>query len=238
MRIGLANYEFKNGDMKYNIAQIERGLKAAQGKIDLICFGEAFLQGFDALSWSYETDRDIAITQDSEVMRHICELTTEYGVDLLFGYIERDGDTLYSSCAMLEAGHIAFNYRRISRGWKEFSITDHHYREGDTVDEFTYRGHRIMLALCGDMWDHPESFRASELLIWPVFVEFSLEEWKETEEAEYAQQALLSSDKVLMINSICYDTGCECIGGSFYFRDGHIAAQTGYGAEALLTVEI
>ena len=41
----------------FNISQIEKALSAAQGRVDLLCFGEAFLQGFDSLSWDYETDK-------------------------------------------------------------------------------------------------------------------------------------------------------------------------------------
>lgn len=33
-------------------------MKAAQGKVGLLCFGETFLQGFDALSWEYENDAE------------------------------------------------------------------------------------------------------------------------------------------------------------------------------------
>ena len=45
LKIGLASYRFVNNDMRFNISQIEKGMKAAQGKADLLCFGEAFLQG-------------------------------------------------------------------------------------------------------------------------------------------------------------------------------------------------
>ena len=63
--------------------QIELAMQRAEGKADLLCFGEAFLQGFDALSWDYSTDAGIAIAQDSSVMQQIIRMSVKYGVDLL-----------------------------------------------------------------------------------------------------------------------------------------------------------
>ena len=75
-------------------------------------------------------------------------------IDLLFGYVEREGDSLYSSCALMQKGQLLYNYRRVSQGWKHYWRTDHHYREGDTVEVFSYRGKRCAIALCGDLWDN------------------------------------------------------------------------------------
>ena len=62
MRIALAAYAFKNGDIGFNLSQIERGFKDAHGKADILCFGECFLQGFDALNWDFENDRRTGYT--------------------------------------------------------------------------------------------------------------------------------------------------------------------------------
>ena len=77
MRIGLASYRCKKKDIPFNISQIERALKETQGKVDLLCFGEAFLQGFDSLCWDYEIDRYIAADLRSEAIRHLCSLTVQ-----------------------------------------------------------------------------------------------------------------------------------------------------------------
>ena len=70
MRIGLASYPFVNNDVDHNLAQMEAALRLAQGKVELLCFGEAFLQGFDALRWNYADDKHIALPIDSAPMRH------------------------------------------------------------------------------------------------------------------------------------------------------------------------
>lgn len=149
MRIGLASYPFVNHDVDHNLAQMEAALRLAQGKVELLCFGEAFLQGFDALSWNYADDKQTALPVDSAPIRHAARLSLAYGVGLLFGYIERQEDRIYSSCAVMDGGALKHNYRRISRGWKDFRRTDGHYREGTETGAFWYRKRRLAVALCG-----------------------------------------------------------------------------------------
>lgn len=42
MKIGLVSYEFKNGKIEYNIKKIKKAIISANGKADLLCFGETF----------------------------------------------------------------------------------------------------------------------------------------------------------------------------------------------------
>lgn len=235
MKIGLASYTFINNDIPFNLSQMEKGMAAVQDSVDLLCFGETFLQGFDSLSWVYERDRDIAVDADSDAMGRLCGMTQRYGVDLLFGYIEKEADALYSSCAVIENGTLAYNFRRISKGWKEYWHTDEHYREGTDTHGFLYRGQPVTIALCGDLWDEPERFRTDGLLLWPVYVNFSLDEWP-ARELEYAQQAALVSRRTLMVNSISETP--KSYGGAFYFLDGKIEKKAAYDTDDILIVEI
>lgn len=235
VKIGLASYEFKNNDITFNISQIEKAMKTARGAVDLLCFGEAFLQGFDALNWNYENDRDIAVSSDSKIMRQLCDLTVQWGIGLLFGYIEKENDSIYSSCAIIEKGKLIHNYRRISKGWKEYSITDEHYNEGISTETFLYHGQSLMIALCGDIWDFPERFKTDSLLIWPVYVNFELDEWAQYEK-EYAEQASLAAEKTLMVNSISANP--QSHGGAFCFVDGKTEKALAYDLEDILVVEV
>lgn len=236
MRIGLVSYRCENNNVPFNLRQIERALREAKGRADLLCFGEAFLQGFDSLRWDYKADRETAVAADSPVMEQLKAWTREYGVALLFGYIERDGESLYSACAVLDAGALVHNYRRISKGWKEFRRTDAHYKEGHEVRDFWLRGVKIRLALCGDMWDYPERFRTDALLIWPVYVNFNVEQWEGEELAAYAAQASLAADRALMVNPL--DSDPENHGGAFDFQRGRIAARLPFDREDILILDV
>lgn len=236
MRIGLVSCQCKNGDVVFNLRQIERAMIEAQGKAELLCFGEAFLQGFDALCWDYEVDKEIAIEQGSETIVTLRKWTQTYGVALLTGYIEREEDGLYSSCIVIENGRVLHNYRRISKGWKEFEIADAHYREGDATGEFRFRDRVCMPVLCGDLWDFPERFKTDHQLIWPVWLCFSKEQWEREELSEYAKQAALAAPDAVMINPIDPESG-NC-GGAFRFQNGKVIERIPFGKEGILFTDI
>ena len=125
MKIGLASYECRMNDISFNLGQIERALEKSEGA-DLVCFGEAFLQGFSAVTSDYAKDIELAAEQDSPPMAKICELSLKYGKAVMIGYIEKDGRDIYSSYALIENGCVIHNYRRISKNWKDYDITNEH----------------------------------------------------------------------------------------------------------------
>lgn len=221
MKIALASARIIDRDINYNLSQMQRYMRAAKvNGADLICFGEAFLQGFNALSWQYEEDKKIALAASSPELAQIKTLTEKIGIDVLFGYNEFDNGTIYSSCALVADGEIIQNYRRISKGWKEYSKTDEHYKEGTDVTVFDYKGKTCVIGLCGDLWDYPERFALGEdLLLWPVYVCWTKEEWENKRKLEYAKQANRCCRNTLYMNSIC---GGDAFGGAVQFLDGKI----------------
>ncbi len=218
------------------MSQIELAMKRSMGKADLLCFSEAFLQGFDSLCWNYETDQTTAREVSSETFQQLKRWTVQYGIALLVGYIEKDQEKLYSSCAVISDGELIHNYRRISKGWKEYSVTDDHYCEGTETGTFQLNGIPMDLALCGDLWEFPEKFRTGNLLIWPVYVNYTLEEWNSGALDEYAARAASVSDRVLMINPVGIDPVNH--GGSFFFQAGKTAAGIPFDTEDILIVDI
>ena len=82
MKIALASARTVDRDIAHNLSQLERYTKEAKAAgADLVCFGEAFLQGFNALSWQYEIDKTIALTTSSAEFAHIQSLTKKTGID-------------------------------------------------------------------------------------------------------------------------------------------------------------
>lgn len=235
--IALAAARHINRDIPHNLSQMERFMReAAEKGAQLVCFGEAFLQGFDCLDWNYETDQNMAIVIGGETFAHIRRLSKEIGIDVLFGFIEREGKTFYSSAALIAGGHLHQLYRRISQGWKEYWRTDNHYREGSIVSVFTYRGKRFAIALCGDLWEYPERFSLGEdVLLWPVYINYTQQEWNSGESEEYASQAQLACKTTLMVNTIADG---DAYGGAFLFEEGKIAASLPMNKEGLLFIEI
>lgn len=239
MKIALASAKFKNGDVPFNLFQMEKYMGDAKAAgAQLVCFGESFLQGFDCLTWDYERDRAMALTISSPEIACLCSQTEKIDIDVLFGFIEREGESLYSSCALLGRGRCLQLYRRISTGWKEIRHTDDHYREGTEVEPFCYRGRSCLIALCGDLWVYPERFAGkAELLFWPVYVDFTAEQWEHDELPAYTHQAGEACPDTLLINSLT-DGEAPAFGGCCHFSGGTVAAALPMGREGLLVIEI
>ena len=236
MCIGLAQYKFINKDISFNLGQVKKAMEAGKGKVDLLCFGESFLQGFDTLSWDYERDKHIALELDSPAIRQVCDWSAAYDMAVLLGYFEKANEAIYSSCALIFDGQVQANYRRISPEWKEISEADGHYQEGHEVLDFSFKGRDFRVALCGDLWSEGwEQFATDRILLWPVYVNYSLEDWGEEEQA-YAQQASQIAETVLMVNSLSDEPVSH--GGTFCFEKGEISRKLAFDEESVLMVEL
>lgn len=233
MVFALASVSFVNNGIAFNLSQVNTYSRIASSNgADLVCFGEAFLQGFDSLSWNYEIDKGIAITQDSLEMASVKHMSLDHHIDILLGDIEREQHNLYSSCALITEGCILTNYRRISKGWKKPRCDENHYKEGDDVQEFEYKNKVCKIAICGDLWDCKERFLHCEMLFWPVFVDFTEKQWEDHLQ-EYADQASVCA-RTFMINSISKES--KAIGGSACFSHNSAVHQYPLHAEGLLYV--
>lgn len=72
-------------------------------------------------------------------------------------------------------------------------------------------------------------------MIWPVYVNFTLNEWKK-EILDYAFQAKQSSPLTLMINSISKEPSLH--GDAFVFKNGIVEHKTDFDKEIILVYEI
>lgn len=241
MKIGLAVAECINGDINHNLSQILKYLDIAQvNEIDYIFFGESFLQGFDSLEWSFETDQTVAISRNSNIIKMIKDEAKKNNVGVGFGYFELYNQAIYSSYLIVEKnGEEIINYRRVSKGWKECTKTDLHYKEGVYINSFNIQGSHFSIALCGDLWDEKtritfmtDKVRNSNLL-WPVHVDFSLEEWS-NQLKEYHNQALLFSKNVFLINNILKPSAH---GGAFKFSETGIK-KIAFDLEKILIIDL
>ncbi len=241
MKIGLIPAKCINGDIKHNANQIVKFIKiAAKSNIEFIFFGESFLQGFNSLNWNFTHDMKIALDKEDKAIINILNTAKKYNIGVGFGYFELANDAIYSSYLVaLNDGGQTVNYRRLSKGWKEFSITNQHYCEGKQIEHFLMNGRKFTIALCGDLWDEDTMnlFISNEvhksIIIWPVHVDYSVEEWKK-ELSNYHEQSLKFSRQVLMINNIMQPS---THGGAFEFQKDYINSVE-FGTEDILVIKI
>lgn len=242
MKFGLLTMRFEEGNIDFNLNTILNCIKLyADSGIDLLCFGEAFLQGFDAFAFQYEKDIKLAITTDSDIFRSIQDAAKHYDIGVTFGYYEKDNGLLYSSQAVISnTGELIYNFKRVSEGWKEPYADNKFYKEGPGFETFEYKGKKISIGLCGDLWNDENVNKIREtkadIVFWPVYLDYSIEKW-ENEKHDYAAKAKEICGNVLLVNSIC-DGEDRANGGALYFKDGEIAFELPGGREGILEVDI
>jgi len=116
--------KFKAGIVQDGADNIRDGLalideyakrSAAEG-CRVLCFPEAFLTG-------YSTDLPVSVKRDGPEIARIGAIAKESGVDLLAGFIEREGSLYISQGLFLADGRTAF-YRKTHLGEKETEVFD------------------------------------------------------------------------------------------------------------------
>ncbi len=245
MKIALASSPVIDKEVNRNLAFILQALEMCRGKADLVVFGESVLQGFHSLTWDYETDRQMAVPQTDDSIIQICQAAKNHGIAVSFGYIERSGASLFSSQIVIDnTGTVIQNFRRVSVGWKEYWHTDDHYQEGANFEPFFFQGKKFAIGLCGDLWTdgRPEEMRRlhAEIVLWPVWCDYNAAEWNSRIKYEYAEQAALCGEQVLLVNPFCVNPDVvDCAsGGAAYLKSGAIAKEAPAGASGILIVEV
>lgn len=244
MKINLMSLAFKTKDVLHNKNIIIKAMNEYSHKVDMLVFGESFLHGFEALTWNYDIDKDIAISLDDDIINEIRSCAKDNDIAVSFGMIEILDEALYSSQLTIgKGGELIDVFRRVSSGWKE-AIADEHYKEGEGFHAFEFEDKKLMVGICGDFWHEEYLNEASkidkDLVLWPVYTDFAPKVWNEEEKYEYAKEAALLKAPVLYVNSVCYDFDEDYIakGGAAYFANGMIISEVPSGSEAVLTCEI
>lgn len=245
MKFALAAKGFINGDLNHNSGVILKTLEDYRGRADMVLFGEAFLQGFYGPTFELDHDLKMALALDHPVFDEIAGKARESSIAVSFGFIEREGETIYSSQATINAqGEIVDVFRRVSPGWK-IEGAGESYREGEGFHSFLLEGRKMAVGLCGDLW-FDENIRQIkdlqlDLLLWPVYTDFPFKEWNSSIKYDYAAQANRACSMTLLVNSFCLDKRNEeeiAKGGAAFFLQGKIGKDLPAAEEGVFLVEI
>lgn len=240
MRIGLVSCLIKNNDIEHQLVQMEHHI-CVNNNLDLICFGESFLQGFEGLTWRYEEDIDRALTQNDPTIIKIRELAKKYKCGISFGFIEKENGVIYSSNMVInQYGETIDVFRRVSGGWKE-PIASYMYKEGQGFHTFTYMDKTLGVAICGDVWHDCYLCELEQIeidaLLWPLYIDFSVDEWNESFLKEYTERTGNLLYPTLMINSYVEDSkGAN--GGCYVFHKNDVIVSLPMGSIGVLEFEL
>jgi N-carbamoylputrescine amidase len=242
MNIGLASAKFINNDTEFNLDYCIGFIKKAKRyNIDILLFGETYLQGFEALLWRPEEDLPVGIENGSEKMNILRKYCKEENIALGMGYIEREKNNLYSSYLVIDkSGNDLTNYRRISTGWRIRNSDENVYKEGKFFYIFEFMGYKMTIGLCGDFWTNDvieKMPKEIDIVLWPVFVDIDKKQWESLEFDEYIKQAKKIHKNIFYINSICDEQKSLSYGGAFAIINNELSASLDQGKEDILIIE-
>ncbi|HPG92003.1 MAG TPA: nitrilase-related carbon-nitrogen hydrolase [Clostridia bacterium] len=240
MILSLSVNKITNKNVSENTTKIIETLESNSGKVDLVCFGETFLQGFDCLTWNFKTDKNIAVKQSSEPIRKIKRIAANFNIAVAFGYMELKNNKIFSSYLVIsKKGKIICNYRRISKGWKE-PIADNHYCEGNKTGFFKIKNNKFAIGLCGDLWNDGIladcTANKPAVLLWPVYLDYTPKKW-ENDKFEYVSRVAKYNCDTVLVNSFC-DEPDLAKGGAIHIKNGRLVSELAAGKVGELIIEI
>lgn len=227
-------------DTNRNVETLRRSMDENR-RADLLVFGEAFLQGFDGLTWDVEEDKDIALSLQDDVIKVLRGLAEAHSVAVSFGFYEKEQRNIYSSNLCIDKnGDILNVYHRVSKTWTP-EHAGRHYKTGDDFHTFHFMDKKLLVAICGDLWFAENLDRINELepdlVLWPLYIDYSIEEWSRGEMDEYARQVSGLNAPVLMVNSSLQESK-GAVGGAYLFDGGAIKDSLPLGEIGSLTITI
>lgn len=241
MRIQLCAATCVYGDIDANIATIEQEAKEAKKtNADLILFGEAFLQGFEAITFEYRHDATVALGLHSVPIARVRTIARDQGVGIGFGFFENDHGAFYASYMIVgKDGEIIHLYKRVSEGWK-IPGANADYREGKEFSIFEFEGRQLAVVVCGDMWeDHLldpilDLNHEVDLFLWPVHTDYAIDVWENGGEHEaYIERTSILAKPIAFINNYV-ETEDLAKGGAYIWHQGKEIAALPPGAPGRL----
>ncbi len=157
IKVALAQVDLAVGDVTGNTAKIIDFASRARDeeRADLVIFPELSICGYPP------EDLLLHAGLRDSVARAIAEIRNKvFGIAVLIGFPEYEGDLIYNSCAVFQDGHAIAHYRK--HRLPNYSVFDEerYFTAGKDAAVFKLGEIRIGLTICEDVW-HPEPMAAS-----------------------------------------------------------------------------
>jgi len=158
MKIALAQINTTIGDFEGNSSKILQCIDRARERgSDLVIFPELSIPGYPPTDY---IDKAEFVTGALEQLNHIARTTTDVGV--ILGYVDfnrgKEGKPFYNGAALISDGAI------ISRVYKSllpsYDVFDEsrYFQPGGAIKGLSYRGKRLGVTICEDIWNDKDFF--------------------------------------------------------------------------------
>ena len=158
MKIAIIQADFLIGDFKGNTAKIAaRAAEARQRGCDLAVFSELALSGYPPRDL---LEKDYFVQANLDALNHLVD--TVHGIGMIVGYVDRNpeeqGKPLFNAAVLFENGRIL--HRACKRLLPTYDVFDEsrYFEPGTENAVVEFKGHRLGLSICEDVWNDKDIF--------------------------------------------------------------------------------
>ena len=153
MKITIAQLNYHVGDFSGNLEKMKKAVETAKNEgSDLICFAELATCGYPPRDFLNFAD---FIHKAEECVQELAKCAIDIGI--LLGSPTRnpvpEGKDLYNSGYFLENGQISFIQHKALLPTYDVFDEYRYFQPADYFSTFMYKGVRIALTICEDMWN-------------------------------------------------------------------------------------
>jgi len=162
LKVGIGQIHPLLGNIESNSTKILNYIKKASSEqCDLVVFGELALTGYPPEDLLYKSD---FVEKNLQALQIIAQSTKDCGA--IVGFVDQDPDDrskLFNAAALCFDGKVQGVYHKQKLPNNSVFDEKRYFSHGDDCQPFEFKGKKIGLTICEDIWD-PESpaFKAAE----------------------------------------------------------------------------
>lgn len=158
LRVALVQDRFPVGDIPGNTQKVlERAQAAIDEGADLVVFPELTLAGYPPEDLLLRPSLGLRINDALEAIR-----AAALPIGIVVGYPEREQGALYNKAMLIDRGEVIADYRK--QHLPNYQVFDEkrYFTKGTETCVFDYKGARLALTICEDIWYDGPARRAAE----------------------------------------------------------------------------
>lgn len=147
IRIAAAQFENRNGDKEFNLSRIrELTARAVERGAEVVSFHECCIPAYSFIQpWSKPQLLKLAEpVPDGPSLRGLMDVSREFGVPVLAGLLEKDGETLHNTYVCVDGDRLVAKFRKLH------AFINPHLTSGSEYCVFELRGCRCGILICYD----------------------------------------------------------------------------------------
>lgn len=159
LRIAAVQFEHRDGDKAYNLQRVrELTRTAVEHGAEVVLFHECCVPAYSFVQPLTKAEL-LAVAEpvpDGPSVETLIHIAREFGVHLLAGLFERDGDRIHNTCVCVNGDGLVARHRKLH------TFVSPHLTPGDSIDTFEIAGWKCAILICYDN-NLPENVRIAAL---------------------------------------------------------------------------